>query len=374
MADRLRSPALARRAVRKATAAGDGPCTEQQFRALVEYERLRADRNGSSFALLRLTPLGARARDRKAQHLADILDGRLRLTDEFGWWDADSIGVLLTDTGAAGAWNVVDDVCAIVDGQMVLSCQVSVYPGERPANGSPSHPARERAAGAAGADRREGGYVARFTRTAQSLEKLLVRPLPAWKRGMDILGSAVGLILASPLLALIAVSIKLTSRGPVFFRQQRDGTGGQPFQILKFRTMYVDAEARKAELMALNERDGPAFKLRNDPRVTWLGRFLRRTCLDELPQLWHVLRGEMTLVGPRPLDSREARHCSRWQRRRNDVTPGLTCIWQMRGRSEVSFDEWMRMDLRYVRSGSFWCDVKLILATLVAVVMQRASH
>jgi lipopolysaccharide/colanic/teichoic acid biosynthesis glycosyltransferase len=203
---------------------------------------------------------------------------------------------------------------------------------------------------------------------------LLTRRMPLWKRAIDIVGSLVGLVLLAPILLLVAVMVKLTSRGPVLFRQQRDGWGGRRFTILKFRTMHADAERRKAELLARSEQDGPAFKLRDDPRRTWLGCYLRRSCIDELPQLWHVLRGEMSLVGPRPMDSAEARFCEAWQRRRYAVTPGLTCTWQVHGKCEVPFDDWMRMDLRYVESCSLWEDAKLIWATLIAVILHRASH
>src|SRR5262249_28347556 len=157
----------------------------------------------------------------------------------------------------------------------------------------------------------------------------------------------------------VAIAIKLTSRGPVLFKQWRTGRGGRPFLIWKFRTMGVDAEARKAELAQLNEQDGPAFKIRNDPRITRLGRILRKTSLHELPQLWNVLRGDMSLVGPRPLPCAEADSCEGWQRRRLEVMPGITCIWQVWGRSSVSFADWVRMDVRYIRSHSLYQDVLL---------------
>ena len=134
--------------------------------------------------------------------------------------------------------------------------------------------------------------------------------------------------------------------------------------MLKFRSMVVDAEAKKKELLALNEQDGPAFKLRSDPRVTWIGKFLRSTSIDELPQLWNVLKGEMSLVGPRPLPCDETANCRSWHRRRIDVTPGLTCIWQLKGRSTVSFDEWVRMDICYIRKLSLAGDIKLLAGTL----------
>jgi lipopolysaccharide/colanic/teichoic acid biosynthesis glycosyltransferase len=208
----------------------------------------------------------------------------------------------------------------------------------------------------------------------RSVEELMVRPLPWWKRGLDIIGGTIGLVLSVPLIFLAAIAIKRESRGPVFFRQRRAGLGGKPFMIYKLRTMVPDAEQRKGQLAALNEQDGPAFKLSNDPRTTKMGRFLRRTSLDELPQFWNVLRGEMTLVGPRPLPVPESNACKPWQRRRLIVTPGITCIWQIYGRSRVSFTEWIRMDLRYIRDRHFLEDVKLLLLTVPAVLMRRGAR
>ena len=159
----------------------------------------------------------------------------------------------------------------------------------------------------------------------------------------------------------------------MFFRQKRSGLGGREFVMVKFRSMATDAEVRKSELMALNEQDGPAFKIKNDPRTTVLGRLFRRTSIDELPQLWNVLRGDMSLVGPRPLPCNETAACQGWLRRRLDVTPGLTCIWQVRGRSKVSFSEWVRMDVQYIRSRSLGGDMKLLLQTVPAVVSRRGA-
>jgi lipopolysaccharide/colanic/teichoic acid biosynthesis glycosyltransferase len=198
--------------------------------------------------------------------------------------------------------------------------------------------------------------------------------MPREKRILDVLAAALALIVLSPVLALIALVIKATSRGPVLFWQRRSGSGGRVFWMCKFRTMVVDAEARKADLKAKSEQDGPAFKMRNDPRVTRIGRLLRVTSLDELPQLWNILCGDMSLVGPRPLPCDETKGCERWHRQRLLVTPGLTCIWQVHGRCRVSFADWMRMDVRYIRSRSLWTDVKLILQTIPAVIFQRGAH
>ncbi|MAT14793.1 MAG: multidrug MFS transporter [Planctomyces sp.] len=198
--------------------------------------------------------------------------------------------------------------------------------------------------------------------------------MPWWKRTIDIVGSGIGLLLISPLLAVTAIAIKVTAPGPVFFTQMRAGLGGRPFKMYKFRTMVVDAEAQKAKLRHLSEQDGPAFKLKHDPRIIPIGRFLRKSCIDELPQLLNVFKGDMSLVGPRPLPLEEAAQITGWQNRRLDVTPGLTCIWQVEGKSSVTFTEWMRMDIRYIRARNFAQDVMLVFRTIIAVVLHRASH
>ncbi|MDZ7618820.1 MAG: sugar transferase, partial [Patescibacteria group bacterium] len=206
---------------------------------------------------------------------------------------------------------------------------------------------------------------------AQALEPLFIRRLPWWKRAVDIVVASTALVVLSPVLLLAAMAVRWTSPGPILFRQMRSGLGGLPFVFYKFRSMVPDAEARKADLLALNEQDGPAFKIRHDPRITAVGRFLRKTSVDELPQLWNVLRGDMSLVGPRPLPCDESDACIGWHRRRLDITPGLTCIWQVEGRSRVSFDDWVRMDIRYMRMGSLLKDATLMIRTLPAMLLRR---
>jgi exopolysaccharide biosynthesis polyprenyl glycosylphosphotransferase len=190
------------------------------------------------------------------------------------------------------------------------------------------------------------------------------------KQLMDSVGSLLALAFGWPIFALIALFIKLTSPGPVFFRQQRSGINGRPFTIYKFRTMVTNAEQLKHELATMNEMSGPVFKLTNDPRVTPIGKVLRKFSLDELPQLFNVLRGEMSLVGPRPLPVDEVkRFYDLAHRRRLSVKPGITCLWQISGRNNVSdFKEWVRLDLEYIDNWSLWLDLRILWRTLPAVL------
>lgn len=190
----------------------------------------------------------------------------------------------------------------------------------------------------------------------------------AMKRLFDIASSAVALWLLLPLLGTVALLIKITSKGPVLFKQTRVGLNGRPFHMLKFRTMVENAEALKATLAAQNEMDGPVFKMKRDPRVTPIGRFLRKFSIDELPQLVNVLRGDMSVVGPRPPVPSEVAKYEAWQRRRLSVRPGLTCTWQVSGRNEISFEEWMYMDMQYIDHWSFSKDIQLILKTVPVVL------
>ncbi len=189
------------------------------------------------------------------------------------------------------------------------------------------------------------------------------------KEAMDLMGSFLMLAVAALPMGVIAVLIKVTSPGPVFFRQQRAGLNGQPFTMYKFRTMVTNAEQLQHELAALNEMSGPVFKVSNDPRVTRMGKFLRKFSLDEFPQLLNVLRSEMSLVGPRPLPVHEvARFDDVAHRRRLSVKPGLTCLWQVRGRNEiVKFEDWVRLDLEYIDQWSLWLDIKILCRTVPAV-------
>jgi exopolysaccharide biosynthesis polyprenyl glycosylphosphotransferase len=189
------------------------------------------------------------------------------------------------------------------------------------------------------------------------------------KNSIDFLGALMLLIILSPLMLLIALLIKLTSRGPVLFIQERVGLNKRRFKMYKFRTMGVDAEEVQKKLETLNEANGPVFKMKNDPRVTTVGKWLRKTSLDELPQLFNVLLGDLSLVGPRPLPERDFQKFDQlWFNRRFSVKPGITCIWQISGRSETSFDKWILQDLEYIDKCSLILDLKILFKTIPAVV------
>jgi exopolysaccharide biosynthesis polyprenyl glycosylphosphotransferase len=194
------------------------------------------------------------------------------------------------------------------------------------------------------------------------------------KRWLDFAIALAMLILLSPLMLLIAISIVLTSPGPVFYRQTRSGMAGRVFTLYKFRSMRQDAEQLRSSLEHLNEADGPVFKVANDPRITGVGRWLRRFSLDELPQLWNVVRGDMSLVGPRPPLPDEVRQYEPWQRRRLRMRPGLTCLWVLEGRSQVSFEQWMRLDMRYIDRWSLWLDLEILLKTVPRVLFGKGAY
>lgn len=186
-----------------------------------------------------------------------------------------------------------------------------------------------------------------------------------FKRAMDIIGSLCGIILLSPLLIIVALAIKIEDpRGSIFFSQQRCGKDNKLFPMYKFRSMVSNAEELLEELMEHNEMDGPVFKIKDDPRITRVGKFIRKTSIDELPQLFNIFMGHMSIVGPRPAIPHEVAEYSHYHKQRLLVKPGLTCIWQVSGRNSIGFDEWMEMDLEYIEKRDLWMDIKLIFKTV----------
>jgi exopolysaccharide biosynthesis polyprenyl glycosylphosphotransferase len=195
----------------------------------------------------------------------------------------------------------------------------------------------------------------------------------AVKRALDILASTLGILMFMPLMIPLAIMIRLESPGPILFRQIRVGKNRRHFVCYKFRSMVEEAEELKEDLSYLNEASGPMFKIRNDPRITSLGRFLRRSSLDELPQLFNVLKGDMSMVGPRPQIPSEVERYQPWHYRRLEVPPGITCLWQVSGRSAIGFEEWMRLDMEYVKNRSLLFDLKIIWLTFPAIIARRGA-
>ncbi|MFI4860391.1 MAG: sugar transferase [Phycisphaerales bacterium JB063] len=364
-----------------------------QLNRMLERERARADRSGHELSLILLGLDSRKSTPDDLAKLIAVVERRCRITDDIGEFDRKTVFILLPDTVSQGAGHFAETIKAVML-RHKLKTSYAIY-NYAPANVSRRKPPDDHDSGTGGGRRYDPtpapvarripeGESPRPTisvaaqaapvQAAAALDTVMLRPLPRWKRTADLLVAGAMLLLLWPFMVTIGIAIKLESRGPALFRQQRSGLGGRPFWINKFRTMVDGAEQERDSLLHINEQDGPAFKIRNDPRITRLGALLRKTSLDELPQLVNVIRGEMTLVGPRPLPCHETDVCAGWQRRRLDVTPGLTCIWQVSGRSTVSFDEWVRMDLAYQKRLTPWRDMRILLATVPAVLMQRGAQ
>lgn len=373
-----------------------------EFERVFQRERALAERGARHFSLVVFEP--ANEEHRSILRLTRAIAGRLRESDVLGRLDERRFAVILSATDARGAWVFADRVMYDLS-RDYLPSDVRVYSDtdeeavEVPADatlegaetGEPSGQALSEAMVAEltrlvtdardALDGKPDGRPDTITnvrddagRDVHDIEQLFVRPTPPLKRALDVVGSAALLLALSPLLLTIALLVRFSSPGPILFRQQRAGVGGVPFTFYKFRSMYIDAEERKRELAAANEADGPVFKMKNDPRVTAVGRFIRRYSLDELPQLWNVLKGDMSLVGPRPPTLDEVPAYERWHRRRLHLKGGLTCHWQVSGRSDVSFEEWMRMDARYSREAHIGTDIGLIAKTAKAVISGKGAY
>ena len=201
-----------------------------------------------------------------------------------------------------------------------------------------------------------------------------LRVYEIFKRIIDIIGAGLGLILLSPIIAIVACAVKVTSKGPIFFSQKRVGKNGELFEMYKFRSMVVNAEELKGNLEDQNEMSGPMFKIKDDPRVTKVGKFIRKTSIDELPQLWNILKGDMSLVGPRPSLPKEVEQFDNWMFKRLSVRPGLTCYWQVSGRNNIDFEDWMKLDVKYVEERNIWIDIKLIFKTIFVLFGDKNAH
>lgn len=337
-----------------AAAAGAHPV--EGFTAILKQERARADRFGSFFCLVSLA-LG-RSASRKAwvEGFVEAVSRRLRTIDSLGWVDVTTLGVLLPATDLEGARTVAKDIERIALGRGVaLFYTISRYPD---------------ASSSGGEDENE--RVSTDRGTTDSTPLLAVAKLPGWKRVADILGAVVILAVTAPLMLLLAVYIKVVSPGPLLFRQQRVGRHGRLFTMLKFRTMKhgCSQELHEQHIVARMRAGGNLAKMDSagDERIIPGGRLVRKACLDELPQLFNVLRGQMSIVGPRPCLPYEAQVYERWHHERFDMLPGLTGLWQVNGKNRLTLTEMMRLDIAYSRGLSPWLDAKIALTTPFAIL------
>jgi lipopolysaccharide/colanic/teichoic acid biosynthesis glycosyltransferase len=355
---------------------------EELFHRSICLERKRAERTRRSFVLMLLDLSRLRAADSDGQAFHKVLNSLSRLireTDNRGWHRSETVlGILFTDLDTEGRNSAGNTLLSRVNGVLYKSLtfeefsQITISHYTFPEDWDPDVPQRPSDPTLyPDLEQRENGT---------KLYSIV-------KRAVDLAGSIFGLLLCAPLLLMIALAIKLNSKGPVLFRQQRIGQFGTPFVFLKFRSMHLDNDSvihrryieqlisGKAERQPSNGNGKGVYKLTNDPRVTRVGAFLRKTSLDELPQLWNVLRGEMSLVGPRPPIPYEVQAYQTWHRRRVlEARPGITGLWQVSGRSRVSFDEMVRLDVRYAMQRSFWLDMKILLLTPAAVISGEGAH
>jgi exopolysaccharide biosynthesis polyprenyl glycosylphosphotransferase len=339
------------------------------FMELLRFETERANRSDSAFSVVIFSAVRNVQGDRAVlQDLSRLLGTRVRSTDVLGWYGNDSIAALLVHTKREGAARFATQL-ALECGHLPLRVTVNTYPTELTESLPLPGPGAEGPRIAA-----LRGYRAR---------PLLQRSV---KRFVDILGALIAGVMLSPILLATAVVIKATSRGPVIFKQTRLGLDGEPFVFFKFRSMHVDADdaihrdyvqqfitGQLADTGPVGG-DMPLFKIEADPRITPFGDFIRKTSIDELPQLWNVLKGEMSLVGPRPPLPYEVDSYAPWHLRRIlEAKPGMTGLWQVEGRSTTSFDEMVRLDLQYVETWSLWLDFKILLKTVKVVVTCKGA-
>ena len=346
--------------------------SEKRFRAAVEKERLRTHRNGNPFSLLIFQPNNGKSPDAEFQKLVKFLTNRLRATDEIGWYSENALSVLLPDTNEAGAKILAEVVSQHVHTDL-LSIEIQSYP-------KISEPGQSSGDIHHDPNFNNGNTVSRNRQyqVFNFIDDRFVAPSPKWKRVLDIFGASLGMILLLPVFLSIGVYIKFVSPGPVFFTQERIGFRKRKFVIWKFRTMHLEAETKTHEdyLSTLIKNDTAAMEKLDgvDPRIIPLGRLIRATGLDELPQLLNVLLGDMSLVGPRPCMPYEAAQYAMWQHKRFDSKPGLTGLWQVSGKNRTSFVEMMRLDIRYGRCRTIVKDILIMFKTFRALFIQVSDQ
>lgn len=338
---------------------------KDDFQKMVQRERARADRMGHTFSVIFFDVLKSAKSICDIDSIAGLIRKRIRVYDDICTIDTSRIAVLLPYIGYAQAGSVANNIIStITPGETALRYSIMSYPDNWVKNG----------------DMKSASPMDMWAdANHQLVEKLdmQVMPLPAWKRFMDIIGALFGLLLLSPVMLLLAIFIKIVSPGPVLFKQERVGYLGKKFGCYKFRTMHLNAscDVHTTHLNNLINSNGPMCKLdKVDSRIIPCGRIIRMTGLDELSQLFNVLRGEMSLIGPRPCIPYEADAFKLWQRRRFDVVPGITGLWQVNGKNKTSFTDMMRYDIRYACRRNFYLDSAILLKTIPAIIDQVTDN
>jgi len=357
---------------------------QKEFDAFIQRERNMVERHGSYFSLAVFNVNGIVHKPQDLKKITSMFKERLRCTDIAGWLDQGQIGLMLPLTTRENAHLVAKDILKRTDLDGKYSYEIHLYPvnisnhidsdndarGSRKADSTRDSKSKSNQGNRSSAPKFDAQVP---TDQKDNLPGAFFSHCPLWKRTMDILISSAAILLLSPILLAVTVAVKMSSHGPILFRQKRCGFGGKVFRMYKFRTMIIDAEDHKHKLLADNHRNGPVFKIENDPRLTRVGNFLRRWSLDELPQLFNVLLGDMSLVGPRPPIVEEVRQYKIWQQRRLAVKPGITCIWQVRSRDSKDFDHWVREDIEYIAERSFLTDLKILIFTIPAVLSGKGA-
>jgi len=329
------------------------------FHDILKQERLRSDRNNHKFSLITFDVGSYKSDIYSVGPLAKCITSRMRFSDRIGWYDKRRLAVFLPDTSSYGARKLAQTICRNIASIVpVPTCSVLMYPSFAWHNEEIN--SRQLSHG-------ENEYY--------GISAHII--MPFWKRTLDITVSSVGLVVLSPLIVSVAVMIKIVSQGPVIFRQKRVGLSGEPFTILKFRTMEANNDVTvhlrhsKECINGNNDTEKTMAKLDiMDSRIIPMGNFLRESCIDEIPQLINVLRGEMSLVGPRPCIPYEAEEYLRWQIRRFDITPGMTGLWQVSGKNKTTFKEMIRYDIQYAAQRSFGLDIKILFKTPKVLIQQ----
>lgn len=355
--------------------------TTEEFATLIERECQRSHRFQQHFSLVTFK---IKAKDKASNYLLQILTKRLRTSDVAGWINHEYIGILLLDTALRHKVDsFIESIRQLVSQQAISLPEhhIHIYPHDWQVE---KYPLKIKKITTYQRDTKQQTAIQSpinllevAPTTTPVFHRLFPRGMPWWKRTIDIIGATLGLLVLLPLLAVVAIYIKMVSPGPIFFRQPRAGYLGKSFIIWKFRTMQVNVNVAEHQkyISELLKTGKPMIKLESgDPQIIPHGNLLRKTGIDELPQLINVLRGEMSLVGPRPDVFYAVKNYKPWYHARSDAYPGLTGLWQVSGKNNISYEEMMRLDIKYARNISFWLDVKILLLTPITLVQQVVAH